>query len=116
MEVSYNIKSMQCRKGIFAARDIAKGTLVRKIGDGVNTVPISGQKHFCQLLNSLGSEVEKVKWIHHCYDVNGTLHEIIDDSQHIHHENGEKCNIARSKGKNILTFSIKPYLNCELIN
>jgi len=102
MEVSYNIKSMQCRKGIFAARDIAKGTLVREIGEGVNTVPISGQKHFYQLLNSLGSEVEKVKWIHHCYDVNGTLHEIIDDSQHIHHENGEKCNIARSKGNDSL--------------
>ena len=98
MEVPFHLESLNCRKGIFATRDIAKGTLVRKIVCGLNAVPISGQKHFCQLLNSMESEDEKVKWIHHCYDIDGTLHEIIDDSQHIHHENGEKCNISRFKG------------------
>ena len=99
MEVLYDTHSLDGRKWLIATKDIAKGTLIRNIIPGVDTVPINGQKHLCHILSSLEFEDEKIDLIHHFFDINGMLHEIIDDSQNICHENSEKSNIARSKGR-----------------
>ena len=101
MEVPYILESIENRKRILATRDISKGTLVRKLVPGVHTVPISGQKHFCQLLQSLKFDEEKVRFIDHCYDIDDKLHEVMDDSKHIRHEHGQLSNIARLKGRKI---------------
>ena len=98
MEVLYHIEKRKSTTGIFATKDIAKGTLVRKIIPGVNTHPIKGQKIFCQYLSSIKSDEEKVEWINHCFDLDGTLHEVIDDSKHINHGNTRDCNISRGTG------------------
>ena len=99
MEVLYNTHSLDGRKRLIATKDIAKGTLIRNIIPGVDTAPINGQKHLSHILNSFESEDEKIDLIHHCFDINGMLQEIIGDSQHIRHESSEKSNIARSKGR-----------------
>ena len=101
MEVAYVLESIENRKRIIATRDILKGTLVRKFVPGAHTVPISGQKHFRQLLQSLKFDDEKVRFIDHCYNIDDTLHEVIDDSQHIRHDHGQLSNIARLKGRKI---------------
>ena len=101
MEVPYILESIESRKRILATRDISKGTLVRKLVPGVQTVPISGQKHFRQLLQSLKFDDEKVRFIDYCYNIDDTLHEIIDDSKHIRHDHGQLSNIARLKGEKI---------------
>jgi len=103
MEVLYRIQSLDGRKRLIATKDIAKGYLIRNVFPGVDTVPISGQKHLRHILCSLKSEDEKIDVLHHCFDINGILHEIIDDSQHICHESSEKSNIARSKDKDKFT-------------
>ena len=99
MEVLYRTQSLDGRKRLIATKDIANGSLIRNIVPGVDTVPISGQKHLSHILYSLKSEDEKIDLLHHCFDINGTLHEISDDSQCICHESSEKSNIARSKGR-----------------
>ena len=101
MEVPYVLESIENRKRLLATRDVLKGTLVRKLVPGVQTVPITGQKHFRQLLQSLNFDDEKVRFLDHCYNIDDTLHEVIDDSQHIRHDHGQLSNIARLKGRKI---------------
>ena len=101
MEVPYFLESIEFRKRILATRDISKGALVRKLVPGVHTVPISGEKHFRQLLHSLKLYDEKLNLLDHCYDICDSLHEVIDDSQHIRHDHGQLSNIARLKGRKI---------------
>ena len=99
MEVPYVLETIENRKRILATKDISKGTLVRKLVPGVQTVPITGQKHFRQLLQSLKFDDEKVRFIDHCYNIDDMLHEVIDDSKHIRHDLGQLSNIARLKGR-----------------
>ena len=101
MEVLYHVEIRKSKRSIFATKDIATGTIVRKIVPGVNTQPIKGQTMFCQFLNSIDSDEEKVEWINRCFDVRGTLHEVIDDSKHINHGNSRQCNISRGTGIHI---------------
>ena len=110
MEVLYRIHSLDGRKRLIATKDIAKSTLIRNIVPGVGTVPISGQKHLIPMLVSLESEAEKIDLLHNCFDINGMLHEIIDDSQYIRHESSEKSNIARSKGRRSIIHIPNPYI------
>ena len=101
MEVPYVLEYIENRKRILATKDISKGTLVRKLIPGVHTVPISGQKHYRQLLQSLKFDDEKVRFIDHCYDIDDTIHEVIDDSKHIRHDHGQLSNIVRLKGRKL---------------
>ena len=98
MEVPYRVEERQSRMVVLAMQDIAKGTLIRKISPGVNTKPIKGQTMFCQYIDSLQYDDEKVEWVHRCYGLNGTFHELIDDSRHMNHGKLGECNISRGQG------------------
>ena len=98
MEVPYCVEHTQSGVGVFALQNISKGTLVRSMLPGVNTLPCNRQTMFQHLLVSLKSNDERIKWINRCYNLNGTIHEVLDATKYINHDNGDNVNIKRGQG------------------
>lgn len=94
MQVPYEIRETKIGKGVYAKKNVKKGTLVWKFVRGVNVRSFKGPRATRDFLESLKSPDKQKDWLDHCYHSGGTVNDVLDDGQFFNHAEGKKANTS----------------------
>jgi hypothetical protein len=89
MQVPYEVKDTEWGKGLFAAADIAEGTLIWEYKLGVNIVEYDEQAALAALSTRTYKECQR--WLDLTYGQRGLLCEILDDGKYMNHSTTPNC-------------------------
>jgi len=89
MQIEYHLKEGKFGKGLFAAENIRKGTLIWKYSRDVNVRVIcgswNGEHDMRKHLGKLSSHEERKDLLIHMYCEHGYIHELLDDCRFWNH-------------------------------
>ena len=83
----YEVKDCEYGRGLFAAVDIPKGTLIWKYRGGkpgtpgINVAQYHNEAEGLARLVELGTEEARLFWLDHVYGFNGSVNEILDEGK-----------------------------------
>ena len=104
--IKYTLKERKGKgKGIFAASDIPKSTLIWKYGLNKNIKAFKGKKEVVKHLSSMKSQQDKKDWLENVYLHGGLVNHINDDGTFFNHSKNPNSGFVNGDHKS--TYAIR---------